>query len=560
MADTTITVNANGTADYLTLSAALAGEAAPIGVGNRLIFQCAGDPESIAGQDLAALGYDGTGRIVIRGDVVNPYIPHTGHALNFNAQTMFLTGGGPYLDFENIHITNDWTSGSKHLTQGPNGAGQYLGGSLINSRVEFSESSGLAFMFRNATTIDAAWDSIIEDSVILGSNVIAVLGNYAGGCQSSVDRCTIPSLEYLCNLDANAGTTATATDSALNLTGSSGYYIGSVAPTIDYCGTLDGAGTNPTTIANWDAQFVDAANGDFTLSPTSVLYESGSTGNNIGADQDSTSTAPTLTPTTGTPQDAAIQTFSINNLAGTISAATLAGHNILPLLSSTTIVDETTEITFTFDLQSTLAASPNPSEDMPRIGKPSSLSVTIGAETASVDIALQPKAGWAVVDVLGADASVPDSFAKSVEDALGVTVTDGDICYYDTSDNAAINELLQYSSDLNQAGEFTAYVYQQGGTNTTGATSYAAEFYPFGETEGVTATLTATGIPDGTYLVTLFDDSRPVTEIVYSGNATFASDAASVTLALTAGQQLYGVVRDGSDPSSEGTALKAVTA
>ena len=74
----------------------------------------------------------------------------------------------------------------------------------------------------------------------------------------------------------------------------------------------------------------------------------------------------------------------------------------------------------------------------------------------------------------------------------------------------------------------------------------------------MTAVFTATGIPDGDYLVTVITDDVNAT-LVASEVSTFASGTTTIVTALTPGTQVYGLVRDNSDPSAASAPLKSIT-
>lgn len=73
-----------------------------------------------------------------------------------------------------------------------------------------------------------------------------------------------------------------------------------------------------------------------------------------------------------------------------------------------------------------------------------------------------------------------------------------------------------------------------------------------------TSTLTIMGIPDGTFLTTLLTDARP-SLLIESVDRTYSSGETSFLIDQPVGTQIYGVVRDGSDPSTDGAAIKAIT-
>ncbi len=73
-----------------------------------------------------------------------------------------------------------------------------------------------------------------------------------------------------------------------------------------------------------------------------------------------------------------------------------------------------------------------------------------------------------------------------------------------------------------------------------------------------TAVFNVTGIPNGTYLVTVFSASRPAT-LIFSSDLVFSGGSASRSVSIATGTQLYGIVRDSSDPSIGTAALKTIT-
>lgn len=73
-----------------------------------------------------------------------------------------------------------------------------------------------------------------------------------------------------------------------------------------------------------------------------------------------------------------------------------------------------------------------------------------------------------------------------------------------------------------------------------------------------TSTLTITGIPDGTFLTTLISDARP-SVFIESVDRVYSGGSSSFTVDLPVNTQIYGVVRDGADPSVDGASIRAVT-
>ena len=73
--------------------------------------------------------------------------------------------------------------------------------------------------------------------------------------------------------------------------------------------------------------------------------------------------------------------------------------------------------------------------------------------------------------------------------------------------------------------------------------------------------LDITGIPDGTYTVTVLDDSRDAPTILASLNADYISGSTpDITLAdIPADVQTYSLIRDTNEPSLTGDVLKGIT-
>ena len=72
------------------------------------------------------------------------------------------------------------------------------------------------------------------------------------------------------------------------------------------------------------------------------------------------------------------------------------------------------------------------------------------------------------------------------------------------------------------------------------------------------STITITGIPDGTFLTTLITADRPST-LIESADRVYSGGSSTFSVNVPASTQMYGVVRDNSDPSTDGAAINAVT-
>lgn len=73
-----------------------------------------------------------------------------------------------------------------------------------------------------------------------------------------------------------------------------------------------------------------------------------------------------------------------------------------------------------------------------------------------------------------------------------------------------------------------------------------------------TSTITITGIPDGTFLTTLITADRP-SALIESVDRVYSGGSSTFSVNVPAGTQMYGVVRDNLDPSTDGAAINAVT-
>ena len=240
-------------------------------------------------------------------------------------------------------------------------------------------------------------------------------------------------------------------------------YAVSAQPTVDVFGTADTVANGVSETAAASQTLPDPFNGSaFTLAPPiRVGY---SLGGGI-----------TVTQADDTPEDGVQQSFTTTGLSDPMTAASLGGKDILSILSDT---DPTTATTYTLDISATEA-----SEGQPRIGETSTLSVTAVEGTATTDVIIQPKTGWAVVTLAGTLNKDANGFLATLDSTLGVVSAVGDIIYYDASNNASITAQGVYTSDLTSPGEFTEFVIQQGGSATTVATSEGGAFYPYGQAD-----------------------------------------------------------------------------
>jgi hypothetical protein len=171
-------------------------------------------------------------------------------------------------------------------------------------------------------------------------------------------------------------------------------------------------------------------------------------------------------------------------MTGPITAATLGGVDILSELSGT---DPSVSITYTYDISAQAIETNQP---QPRIGIPVDLIFTTVADGAvSTSVTIGPKTGWALTELDDPINTDTAGLVDTIQSAESITITNADAFYYDTSNNASISNVGVYSSDLTSAGEFSKVLLQVGGTSPS--TTYADNFYPYGDGGGSVKKLTS---------------------------------------------------------------------
>ena len=186
---------------------------------------------------------------------------------------------------------------------------------------------------------------------------------------------------------------------------------------------------------------------------------------------------PSISQADTTPEDSVEQTVTCTDMTGPITAATLGGVSILSDLSGT---DPSVAITYTYDIS---AQTIETNQSQPRLGIPVDLIFTTATDGAvSTSVTIGPKTGWAYVELEDTLNKDVNGYLATIEAAEGITITNADASYYDTSDNANITVNGLYTSDLTTAGELTKSILQVGATSP--ATSYSDNFYPYGESGG----------------------------------------------------------------------------
>jgi len=184
-----------------------------------------------------------------------------------------------------------------------------------------------------------------------------------------------------------------------------------------------------------------------------------------------------ITQTDDTPEDGVEQTVTCTGMTGPITSVTLGGVAVTP--SST---DPSSPFTYTHDIS---AQTIETNQAQPRIGIPVDLVATTATDGAvSTRVTIGPKTGWALTeleDVLNKDAQ---GLLETLEDSEGITVTNTDAVYYDTSDNANVTVNGVRTSDLTLPGQFSKTILQVGATSP--ALTYSDNYYPYGESGGGT--------------------------------------------------------------------------
>lgn len=324
-------------------------------------------------------------------------------------------------------------------------------------------------------------DYMLDADLPAGAGTYTVSTN--GGTNDYLAAISVTGIDQI----APSSTMAQYTTPAVATHSSSGLTADDFTVFASYClgaktTTPDG---NTTIIANADAtgQCIAA----YADSLNNVSYDISTAGSAVDVGitfGEAAAGGATVTQADTTPEDGVQQSFTTTGLTGTITAATLGGYDILSLLSDT---DPTTATTYTLDISAIEA-----SQGAPRIGQTSTLSITATGGTATTDVVIQPKTGWAEVDLAGTLNKDAGGFLALLDSTLGLTSAVGDIIYYANPNGEVITAAGVYTSDLTTAGQNTPFVIQQGGSATTVSTSEGGAFYPYGEAGG-------SGIPKTKY-------------------------------------------------------------
>lgn len=266
---------------YSGRDAALDAEAVAIGAGDRVIFNLRGAADHVvASRDLTTLGYTGTGALVMQGEAREAVFGASAYTMTAALYQDINNAGAAALELLGIQYVasrdnNQRVINSESGAVGPDllidgGFYRYDGnGSGIQSLVYYEG------VYSDAITIT------IRNAVLKNWNDV-VAANYYSGATILIENCVIVGNAIANDLHPDA--TVTIRNCALV-----GVTLFNTAEIIyEHC-AYDSSESAPSAdsiaIADWSAQFVDAANDDYTLAPSSALLAAGSTGNNIGADQ-----------------------------------------------------------------------------------------------------------------------------------------------------------------------------------------------------------------------------------------------------------------------------------
>ncbi len=270
-----------------------------IGANDRLVFNCAGLEDEELNDLIVNMEQLGLTRSIILGKLrfvgnltqwtqVDP----TKHSWKMgNTDKPFRIGNCPDLEFHrfNYNVPRGGATYPFHVRStisGPGAPSIKITESILQTNPTYSSNKDV---YRIDGTSDATdLDFIVEDSSILGRVHSLVYFNYIAGTNTEFRRSTMETGRFVVRNDGTG--TYTIVDSAIDKTGEDAYANGT--GTFSYCATNDGFGTSGVTIPNWAIEFINRAGLDVTLSQSSSMFGVGSTSNNIGSDQLTTSTNP----------------------------------------------------------------------------------------------------------------------------------------------------------------------------------------------------------------------------------------------------------------------------
>ncbi len=297
---------------YLSFSAWSLAEAGTIASGDRHIVNCSGatDDQLTRIYDFAGDGWTGDGTLIIRGD--GPDNPTQASASTYklighNSQDHpFLCGdvGNLTIIEENFQkeIYGNYAKSWAAMLSTFSGAWNF---DHVFWTVGTSTVTNIQGIYAAGT--DSLSESVsFNNSVCVGFYVQFFLPRYRQNATYSATKSTFVGVGAGADMELTdyASTTVSFTDCAfINVAATAN-------PTLDYCATESGAGTNAVTVVDWDLEFVDYSNGNYTILETGQLLGAGSAGNNISSDQTTTAQSPVFD--TATP-DFALQIDAIGS-------------------------------------------------------------------------------------------------------------------------------------------------------------------------------------------------------------------------------------------------------
>lgn len=333
---------------YLSVLDGLIARAQGIAGGDQVIFNCLGASPDIISVviDLEALGWTGDGNLVFQSDVTVPWVLDNGKYIfevgNFDKP--FYVSNAPNLILQNFqyHVPRGGATYPfyvRNTVSGPGAPNILIDQSYVKTHPDFSSNKDV---YRIDGTLAATdLEFIIQDSTISGIQHSILYANYIDGTDGQLIRSNVQSGRFI--FFGSSNSTYHMIDSTIDKTGEDAYARGS--GTIEYCATNDGEGTFPQIVSNWDIDFEDRANDNYTLTQSASIFADGSTGNNIGADQVTTSTDPSnfISVNGGATisQTAKDVALVFADFAGTINAVTINDIDHSDLLENVTATTAT---------------------------------------------------------------------------------------------------------------------------------------------------------------------------------------------------------------------------
>lgn len=298
---------------YASMALWSTAEAAVVGTGDRHLAYFRGTTEDAASAalDFTADGWSGLGELHLIGDGVdNPTtIDPTKYTWKaFNVASSFMP---PAMTFKLFNMQRKFNGNYPSSAFGYSSGGTAFKGLVQDHCVDDwranTASLRISLVVTGTDPTTGTFDR--TNTLVLGVLTHDLFMNYNSGGTYNTSNTTIESVNTTLST-VLAASTVNYTDTAIG-----GTFTASskTVPTFTNCATEAGIGTNAVTVTDWDLEFTDAANDDFSLLATSQLLGAGSIGNNIGVDQTQVNVDPVL----DTPQaDVTIQ----EGQTGTIDA------------------------------------------------------------------------------------------------------------------------------------------------------------------------------------------------------------------------------------------------